>query len=433
MNSAMPRRWRRFLLLAAWTLFAVSALRTLHQAYEWDMPKAPRRDFVQLYAGARCLLAGQDPYNTQLLEQQYISGGGVKEHLPDWHYELPLYPPSALLFGMPFAAHSYYAASAVWFWAGAVAMLSGIAALPLLVPREWRWLAVLLAACSVAIPSSTLVAGMGQPAALTMGLLFLGVVAALRGWKAPVAVALFTLALLLKLQLSLPFVFYLLLTRPYRRIAISALGLWLAVSLGCVVFMRYSPQMHGWLPTLRANMAASQATGGSNNSEPTNKLALTFTNLQAVTSLFFRSARAYSLASWAFVLPVGAVWLAACIMRPWSPTRDRLALAAAAALTLLPVYSAYYNLPLLAFTVPAVVGLLFMHRAWGVVALVCLLPAAFWNLQLHVQHVFVTHPALAPHGALATAVFLREYPLSIALSAVVLVAALWTFAPEQPA
>jgi hypothetical protein len=355
----------------------------------------------------------------------------LREHLPPWKWELPLYPPSALLFGVPFARMNYATASGIWFWMNLCLLFGGIGLLPLLVELRWRALAVVLAALVVWYPTTTLVLGMGQPAALTLALLFFAVVATMRAWPAAFAVIAFSLAVLLKAQLTLPFLLYLLLTRRYRKIAGLSLLIWVVISLACVGWMHHSPATANWSAELKTNIAKSLATGGSANPEESNPTVPTFTNLQAVTSLFFASARAYNLAAYAFVLPVGLWWLAGVWRSSWSPARDVLAIAGAAALALLPVYSFYYNLPLLALCVPAVAWLLVHRLRWGVAAFVFLTPVAFWNLQLHVQHFVITHPGFAIAGRVGTLLLVREYPIATALSALVLVAALWMCAPRS--
>lgn len=433
MQRTSAPRSRRFWMLAAWIIFGLCVLHSTYRAWQWDMPFAPRRDFVQLYAGAKCALAHQSPYDTQCLEAQYLAGGGLREHLPPWKWELPLYPPSALLFGVPFAGMSYATASGVWFWMNLCLLFSGIALLTLLADRRWRPLAVVLAALVVWYPAVPLVLGMGQPAALTLALLFLGVAASLLGWRTAIAVMAFGLALLLKLQLALPILIYLLVTRRYRKIAGGAVVVWIAISIACILWMQHSPATSGWAAALRANVASSISTGGSANPEPSNGTAPTFTNLQAVTALFFSTARGYNLATYLFVLPVGLWWLAGIWRASWSQERDLLAIAGAAAIALLPGYSFYYNLPLLALCIPGVVWLLVHRLRWGIAALVCLTPVAFWNLQLHVQHFVDVHPMWAVPGRLGTLVMLREYPIAIALSSLVLVAALWFCHPREAA
>jgi len=426
-------RGYKWWMAAAWIVFACCALHTARDAWHWDMPFAPRRDFVQLFAGARCAVAHENPYDTKLLEAQYLAAGGLKEHLPPWKWELPLYPPSALLFGLPFVGMRYDAAAQTWFWFNLCALFAGLGLVTLLVERGWRPLAVVLAACVVWYPATVLVLGMGQPAALTLALLFVAVVVAFRRWPGWICVVAFGLALLLKAQLALPILIYLLLVRRYRKSAGAALVLWVVVSLGCVFWMQHFPGTSGWSAALRANIAASMATGGSANPEPSNGTVATFTNLQAVMALFFSSARGYNLATYLFVLPVGLWWLAGIWRAPWSPGRDVLAIAGGAALALLPVYSFYYNLPLLGLCVPAVVWLLAHRLRWGIAALLCLTPVAFCNLQLHVQHFVIVHPRSQLPGRLGTVVVEREYPLAVALSAVLLVAALWWCAPSETA
>ena len=135
-----------FYTAAAWILFALCAAHTVWIAYGWDKTSTPRHDFVQIFAGARCFLHHQDPYNTAQLEQQYIDAGGLKQHLAPWSAEPPLYPPSALLFGVPFAGMTFSVAGEAWFWITILAMLGALACLPFLTGEPHRR-SILLAAC----------------------------------------------------------------------------------------------------------------------------------------------------------------------------------------------------------------------------------------------------------------------------------------------
>jgi hypothetical protein len=425
----MPSRVRLF-TVAAWISFALCAVHTVRVAHEWDMSTTPRHDFVQIFAGARCLLAHQDPYDTTQLEQQYIAAGGLKQHLAPWSAEPPLYPPSALLFGVPFARMTFRAAAEAWFWLSTLAMLGALATLPFLIETPQRPWAILLAACVVFYPTTPLVLGMGQPSGLAIPLILLSVVAALLSFPAALAATGLALALMLKLQLALPVCLYFFLTGRYRRLALLAGGALLLVMAGCVLWLRAAPASAVWSASLQSNLASAFAVGGIDNPGPSNPIALTLTNLQAVTSLFFSSPRLYNAAAFAVVLPIGLVWLASVVLRPWTHARDLLAVASAVCFAMLPAYSVYYNCALLGLTAPATVWLLFHRRRWGIAALVCSAPVAWLNLQLHVQHFVAMHPGLQMHGRMGAVLLYREYPLALTLTTAVLTAALWQCSPR---
>jgi hypothetical protein len=406
-------------LIAAWLLFGFWGTHNVVLAHQWDMASSPRRDFVQIFAGARCFIHHRDPYNTALLEQQYISAGGLQQNLPPWKWELPLYPPTALLFGVPFAGLSFNVAAEIWFWIGALAFVASLAAVPFLVPPRRRAWAVLLASMSAALPSTVLVMGMGQPAALALAALLVAVVLMLRNAPRAFIITALAVALLLKPQLAMGFVIYFLISARYRRTALCTLGVYSVLLAASVIWLQSAPSSAQssaqWHTTLHQNLVSTLSTGGSDSPDPDNVTINTFANLQAITILFFSSPRA---------------WLIAILRHPWSPIRDWLALAAAACLALLPAYGLYYNFSVLALTIPAVIWLIFHKPAWGAAAFVTLLPTAFWNIQLHVQHAVSNRPLLVLKGRVGTILMYRQYPLSLTIAAAVLTIAVWRYSPR---
>jgi len=74
--------------IASLVLLAVGGARVFHAS----------NDFVLVYAGARCLVHGCEPYAPSQLEPEFFQAGGQPSDLPSWQIDVPVYPPSTFLF-----------------------------------------------------------------------------------------------------------------------------------------------------------------------------------------------------------------------------------------------------------------------------------------------------------------------------------------------
>ena len=91
--------------IASVVLFAVGGARVFHAS----------NDFVPVYAGARCLIHGCDPYDPSQLEPEFFRAGGRPSDLPSWRIDVPVYPPSTFLALSPIALLRFPVARLVWF------------------------------------------------------------------------------------------------------------------------------------------------------------------------------------------------------------------------------------------------------------------------------------------------------------------------------
>jgi hypothetical protein len=135
-------------------------------------------DFVPVYAGARCLLRGCNPYGTGEL----------------------VYPPSTLLVLSPLALFQYPAAWLIWFLLNGALFVAAVVLVLSLCPKRHRWLTTTLGAVFLAGSSQLLI--LAQPAAFAGSLLVIGVYFFLRGRALLVGTVLLMLSLAVKPQLG---------------------------------------------------------------------------------------------------------------------------------------------------------------------------------------------------------------------------------------
>ena len=441
----MRVRSKRFvslcLVLAGCLLFAVRGFR--------DQQKTLQSfDFKPVYSGARCLIDGCDPYDSPALQREFLAHGGDPRDLRPFRPFNANYPPSALAWITPLAllpfgpAHLLWLGLSIGLFSTAALLIAGLCA-----PMSAIAAPALLA---MFVASSTMLLMLGQPAGPVLGLLGIAVWCLLRGGPAWVSVPCFALSLTLKPHLgALVWLFFLLARSPrssssgvsassraplspaalYRRRALQILAATVLMSLPGLAWASLSPAARHWPQELRRNLQGIAAHGQASDPGPANDEAHDITSLQAVFSVVRDQPAFYNGASYAVFGVLLAAWLVPVLRSPASPRRDLLALAAASAFSLLPIYHRQYDTRLLLLSFPALALLLARGRASGWVAAV--LTAAGVILTAHNFPGLVQ--ARLPHagsGMASTLLLRRPMPLVLVLIALFYLACLYRRAPE---
>jgi hypothetical protein len=111
-----------------------------------------------------------------------------------------------------------------------------------------------------------------------------------------------------------------------------------------------------WIQELQSNLLATSASGGINDpglaAQGQHALGMMI-NLQSAISVLWDDPRIYNPASYLLIAPLLLMWALATLRFRSSPARAFLALAAIAALSMLPTYHRPYDAKLLLLTVPA--------------------------------------------------------------------------------
>jgi hypothetical protein len=347
-------------------------------------------DFYPVYAGARCLIHGCNPYDTLQLDQQYLQAGGRIDEMLPWPYEMPKYPPSTLLVLIPLALFRYPLARFLWFLLNGCLIVTSAGLILSMCPRSHRWLATILV--SFILVTSRVQLGAGQPSNFAISLLVIGIYLFFRGRFLPLAAFLLMLSLAVKPQIGGLIVLYLLVRRIHWRYALAAMAGALALLISAGLIISMNPRNAGWTSTLRENISTHLEVGGVNDPHPANIWANHSTNLQAITSVFFADEREFNAAAYAIFLALLLVWIAAVLLTKAGPEMHLLSISALAALSLTPVYHRFYDTRILLITIPAIVIVYQKRRLLGAIigALTALIIYSL-SLQSRVQVFLLNH------------------------------------------
>lgn len=345
-------------------------------------------DLVPVYAGARCLLHGCNPYDTKQLEQQFFAGGGRSTELPSWEIDVPVYPPSTFLVLSPLALLPFPIARLLWFLLNGCLFVTSAGLILSLCPGPQRWLATILGSFILATSGILLV--LGQPATFAISLVIIGCYLFLRACFLPLGAFLFMLSLAVKPQIGGLIVMYLLAQRIHWRHAALALTGALTLLLSASLILRLHPRSADWPSTLRANLSATLSPGGSADPRPTNVEAVGDTNLQTLASIFFSDAQVFNAVSYFSFLLLLTALIIVVLRAGAEPELRFLALAAVSVLTLTPVYHRFYDTRLLLLTIPAVLIAFQTRRLLG--ALIAVLTVfSVISVQYRLQLFFWQH------------------------------------------
>lgn len=320
-------------------------------------------DLRVVYLGTRCLLQDGDPYNERQLKAVYQSEGGEHSSNPVALTELPrvllqLYLPTTYFFMAPFALLPWSAAQ--FFWTGFTAAMFTLAAFLMWALAQayasnvaFYLIAFLLANCGI------LFAG-GNPAGLAIGLCLVAVWCFLENQY--VIAGVFCLALSLELKphdTGLVWLYFLLAGEAHRKRALQTLALTLVLAIPAFLWIFHvSPQ---WMREMSANLLVTSAYGEVNDpvTSSMNKSGSgVIIDLQTVMSLFRDDPRFYNPATYLICGSLLLGWMNVTVRAPAALSKDYLALAVIAPLSLLPVYHRPHDAKLLILTIPACAMLL---------------------------------------------------------------------------
>jgi hypothetical protein len=317
---------------------------------------APMLDFRLLYYPARCLIQHGDPYKESDVLRVYQAEGvysqldTAKEREMTTQY---LYPPTAFCLTVPFALLPWGPARILWttltvgslilasflVWnlgANYAPTLSGVLIGFLLANSE---VLVIKGMCAGIAVSLCMVAAWCflQERCVLAGILCLAVSLAVKPQDA-----------------GLVWLYFLLAGGVYRKRALQTLFATVVLSLSVVLWVwRVAPNwMQEWHSYFMASLLQSSMNDPGLASTGGHGLAMVI-SLQTAISFFRDDPRIYNPVSYVICAPLLLVWALVTLRSRPSTKRAWLALAAIAALSMLPVYHRQYDAKLILLTVPA--------------------------------------------------------------------------------
>lgn len=316
-------------------------------------------DFAELYYGARCGIRQKDLYDpNQVLNEFKAEGGRFPADLP-MAKSAPIVIttgvnlPTAYFLAAPFAMLPWGIAQSLWS-----VLTVGLLALAALVlwnlgasaaPTIWICLAgFVLANCEVQL-------SVGNVAGIAVGLCVLAAACFLRERYVWLGVVFLAVSLALKPHDSgFVWLYFLLAGSSLRKRALQTLAV--AGILGLLASTWLASSSPHWMQELHRNLATVSASGGTSDpglSGESSRRVAQIIDLQAPLSVLRDAPDFFSAASYITGGSVILLWALAVVGRRFSLDGARLAIAAIAPLTLLPVYHRPYDAKLLLLTIPA--------------------------------------------------------------------------------
>jgi hypothetical protein len=317
---------------------------------------APLADFKALYYPSRCLIQHHDPYMESEVRRVYEAEGKNRSSETAKTHQIAtqnVYPPSALLLTAPFAMLPWGMAHILWI---ALAAGSFVLASLLIWSLGANYAPVVsgvLVGFLLANSESLLITG--NVAGIAISLCVVAVWCFLREKFVPMGVVCLAVSLALKPHdAGLVWLYFLLAGGVCRKRALQTLVVTIVISLPAVLWLWYTAPH--WIPEWHANLAAFSMYGGINDPGPasTGGHGLDMlVSLQTVISVFRDDPRFYNLASYLICVPLVIAWGWVTLRTRLSARSAWLALAAIAALSMLPVYHRQVDARLLLLTIPA--------------------------------------------------------------------------------
>lgn len=315
--------------------------------------------FKGVFYAAQCLMQHRDAYNPAVLQQVYESQDGRFPSDPSEAFVFRrallvcVNLPTTLLLLAPFTLWPWKAAAVSWMVLNIAALLAAAYLIWLEAGKSALWPATLLIALVLA--NSELIFATANVSGIAAGLCILAVLCFLENRFARIGVFCLGVSLAFKPQLGgLVWCYFMLAGNPYRRRAWQSLFVVAALVLPAVLWVSHlAPQ---WPQELSANIHALSARGGINDPGP-NSLGFRYVDivisLQSTLSLIRDDPGFYNFTSYlicGLLLIAGAIRV---LTSQYTKEGAWLALAAIAALSMLPVYHRIYDAKLLLLTVPA--------------------------------------------------------------------------------
>ena len=313
-------------------------------------------DFRVVYYPARCLLQHADPYMESEVLHDYRAEGADSPNDSEKVRQIVtryFYLPTAFSFTVPIAMLPWWLASALWM----TLTIASYLVASFLIWNLGADRSPVLSGVMVGffLANSELLIVTGNAAAIAISFCVIASWCFFRDRFVPAGILCLAIGLALKPHdTGLVWLYLLLAGGVYRKRALQTLVATVVLSLPAVLWTWHvSPH---WMQELNANIAAFAVHGGINDpgvaSTGAHGLDMLI-SLQAVTGMFWDSPLVYNPVTYILCAPLLLAWAFVTLRSRSTPRNVWLALAAIAALTMLPVYHRQNDAKLLLLTVPA--------------------------------------------------------------------------------
>lgn len=315
-------------------------------------------DFGELYYGARCVIHHEDAYNPATVLKEFKADGGKFPTNASHRIGTPIvitvdvYPPTAVLFVVPFAMLPWAVAQPLWiFLMMALLVLAGYLAWDLGSDAS------VISGCMICfmLLNCEVLTFLGNIAGIAVSLCVIAVWCFLKERYAVAGVFLLAVSLVIKPHdAGFVWLFFLLAGGVMRKRALQTLAVVGVLSLLAVLWI--NPLSPHWIQELHNNLATVSAPGST--SDPTmagitSRSAGMIISLQSVLSILWNNPHFFNITSYLLGGILILVWIIVTLRRRFSFERTLLALAAISTLTFLPIYHRPYDAKLLMLVVPA--------------------------------------------------------------------------------
>jgi hypothetical protein len=378
-------------------------------------------DFRGLYYPARCLAQHCDPYNEDEVGRIVLAEGGARPS-DDYKASLVLkryvYPPTAFFLTAPFALLPFGPASVLWLALTAASFVFASCLIWSLGADYSPTLSGLLIGFLLA--NSEVVIILGNMAGIAVSLCVVAVWCFLRERFILLGVLCLAASLCLKPQdAGLVWAYFLLAGGAFTKRALQTLFASVALSLPGVLWVWHlSPH---WLREWQHNILAYSVRGGMADPGPASSgshgLGMVV-SLQSAISLFWDDPHIYNPVAYLVIAPLLLVCAFCTLRYRRSPGNTWLALAAIAALTMLPVYHRQDDTALLLLAIPPC-AMLWTERSWtgrlallitgAALVLTADIPCAIFFSLINTMHA----PAPGLAGQILIAVQILPVPLTL--------------------
>src|SRR6266568_8219068 len=333
-------------------------------------------DFKVVYLGARCLIQHHSPYDETQLMSVYLAEGGSRPLTPSdlnrvrQVVALQVYFPTAFIYIAPFALLPWPMAHLFWTVLTAAgftlaAFLTWTLGEKLAPSASFYLICFLLVNCGI------LYAG-GNPAGIAVALCIVASWCFLQDKHVIVGVLCLAVSLGLKPHDSgFVWLYFLLAGGVHRKRALQSAAIVIAMGMPAIFWVtQVSPH---WIEGLLSNLSATAVHGGITDpgrDAMSSSGGGAIIDLQTVISVFKDDPQFYNPVTYLVCGPLLLIWAIVTVRTRFSVSRAYLALAAIAALSMLPVYHRTHDAKLLLLTIPACALLL---REGGILGKVALL------------------------------------------------------------